>query len=200
MRLTPEQREEAIVFIVVAVLIALFAVFFGDATAAEPPREARAYQRDLTRNARHVWGLDAPVATFAAQIHQESGWRPDAVSRVGAKGMAQFMPSTAAWWCDLNNMDAGSCQPTHPIWAIRALVGYDRWLWERIQERPCARMQLALRAYNGGLGYVQREQRTGRPCEAFRAAWACRENLAYPARIVGRLQPLYLAWGRGVCA
>lgn len=31
------------------------------------------YRRDLTRSARLVWGLDAPVATVAAQIHQESG-------------------------------------------------------------------------------------------------------------------------------
>lgn len=31
------------------------------------------YRRDLTRSARLVWGLDAPVATMAAQIHQESG-------------------------------------------------------------------------------------------------------------------------------
>ncbi|WZB64465.1 lytic transglycosylase domain-containing protein [Achromobacter xylosoxidans] len=46
--------------------------------------------------------MDAPVSTFAAQIHQESAWRPGAVSAVGAQGMAQFMPATSSWIAGLS--------------------------------------------------------------------------------------------------
>src|SRR5688572_15590130 len=49
---------------------------------AQIPPDAKRYKRDLIRNARAIWGLDAPTSTFAAQIHQESGWRVDAKSPV----------------------------------------------------------------------------------------------------------------------
>lgn len=181
---------------VVLLLLPLAAVF-----AADVPREAMRYQRDLTRNARLAWGLDAPVATFAAQIHQESLWDANAVSHVGAQGMAQFMPATARWWCEINKLSSAECQPRNPAWAMRALVGYDKWLWDRIpgESGRCERMALTLRAYNGGLGYVQKELRTGKPCLAFRAGWACRENLGYPRRILVKLEPVYAQWGGAVC-
>ena len=51
------------------------------------PTQAERYRALLIREARVVWGMDAPVATFAAQIHQESMWRADAVSRAGAQGL-----------------------------------------------------------------------------------------------------------------
>lgn len=177
-------------------LIAPVAAVAADAA----PREAARYRGELIRNARLAWGLNAPVATFAAQIHQESGWNPRAVSRVGARGMAQFMPATAAWWC--NRTREAACTPENPAWAMRALTGYDRWLWDRVAEAggECERMRATLRSYNGGLGWVQREMRSGRPCEAFRSAANCAENLGYPRRIVDVIQPRYSGWGRGVCA
>ena len=58
----------------------------------KPPQAALKYRAELTRLAHSGWGLDAPVPMFAAQIHQESGWNPEAVSRVGAKGMPSIKP------------------------------------------------------------------------------------------------------------
>ena len=182
------------------------------ACAAEVPRAALKHRSDLIRIAHAEWGLDAPVAAFAAQIHQESGWNPDAVSKVGAKGMAQFMPATAQWWCELNGLDVIECQPTNPVWAMRALVGYDRWLFERV--RGLSEFDLlwaSLRAYNGGLGHWLKEAATVRSeqdrasidaaCgKARRHPSFCPENLGYPRRILIILQPRYLNWGRGVSA
>lgn len=37
------------------------------------PAQANIYRAQLMREARAAWGLEAPVALFAAQIHQESG-------------------------------------------------------------------------------------------------------------------------------
>ncbi len=131
----------------------------SSARAAETiPADAARYRADLTRCARLAWGLEAPVATFAAQLHQESRWRPNAKSPVGAQGMAQFMPGTARWIATAVPDLAGN-QPYNPGWALRALTAYDRWLWDRVEARtPCERMAMALSAYNGGLGWIARDK------------------------------------------
>lgn len=179
---------------------------------AQVPAAAQQHRALLVRSAHAVWGLDAPVAVFAAQVHQESGWRTDAVSQVGARGLAQFMPATAAWWCEFINVSKADCQPHNPAWALRALVGYDKYLYDRTPTRYSAydRMWVALRGYNGGLGHWQREaaasgaaqptrQQVDAACgKARRAAVHCRENLGYPRRILVELQPRYLGWGPGL--
>ena len=73
-----------------------FVVFFAANSFAQIPSAANRWRADLTRAAHAQWGLDAPIAALAAQIHQESHWKSNAVSRVGAIGMAQFMPGTAS--------------------------------------------------------------------------------------------------------
>ncbi len=191
---------------VLAWLGLLWAVLPGGAHAQVPPAAA-AHRATLTRAAHSQWGLDAPLPALAAQVHQESGWNAMATSPVGAQGLAQFMPATATWWCELNGMRPADCQPRNPAWALRALVGYDKWLYDRTPLRYSTRdrMWVALRAYNGGLGHWQAEARLahGSTREAVdaacglarRAALHCSENLGYPARILGVLQPRYATWG-----
>src|SRR5450830_1352435 len=95
-------------------------------------REAQQHRLTLKREAQLAWGLGAPVATFAAQVHQESRWRVAARSPVGAVGLAQFMPSTSNWIGGLY-ASLGDRAPTNPVWALRALVTYDKWLADRIK-------------------------------------------------------------------
>jgi hypothetical protein len=185
-----------------------------------PPQAAARYRSELTRAAHSQWGLDAPVALLAAQVHQESGWNPQAVSRVGAAGLAQFMPATATWWCGRAGTAAADCTPTNPAWALRAMVGYDRYLWGQLAsagDAP-ARWWATLRSYNGGLGHWQTEARValrtaGAPTQpstqpaidaacglARRHRSHCPENLGYPHRIMVVLQPRYQTWGAMVAA
>jgi soluble lytic murein transglycosylase-like protein len=96
--------------------------------AAAPPIAALAYRDELIRTAHAVWGINAPVAVFGAQIHQESGWRHDAVSPVGALGLAQFMPATAKWIAQIDPALVEG-QPYNPGWAMRAMVVYDQNLY-----------------------------------------------------------------------
>lgn len=196
--------------LVLLMIIGAMLAMLSRPACAQVPTVANKYRADLVRISHAEWGLDAPVAVFAAQIHQESGWNPAAVSRVGARGMAQFMPATAKWWCDLHGLSALDCQPSNPVWAMRSLVGYDRWLFERVRgESEFDRLWAALRSYNGGLGHWQAEAATVRPLkgrESIDAACGsarrhishCRENLGYPQRILIVLQPRYAGWGRGV--
>lgn len=179
---------------------------------AQVPAAAQQHRALLVRTTNATWGLGAPVAVFAAQVHQESAWKPEAVSRVGARGLAQFMPATANWWCELNQLAPTNCQPHNTAWALRALVGYDKYLYDRTPTRYSAydRMWVALRGYNGGLGHWQREAAVSGAAQptrsqvdaacgkARRAAVHCRENLGYPQRILVELQPRYLSWGPGL--
>ena len=192
----------------------LLAGLAGQAHAQQPglqiPHRAHQYRRELVRQAHAQWGLQAPIAVLAAQVHQESAWRPEAVSRVGARGLAQFMPATARWWCQREGID--ECLPHNPTWALRALVGYDKWLYDRAPAHytPRDRMWVALRGYNGGLGHWQREAASAGLAQpsrtqvdaacgkARRAAVHCKENLGYPHRILVVLQPRYAAWGPGL--
>lgn len=213
------QQERRLLWCVRAVLGAYLAgllgmlVYLGTAwlapAHAQVPHVAARYKLTLLREAHSQWGLDAPVAAFAAQIHQESAWNPEALSRVGAQGLAQFMPATATWWCERGRVSLVDCSPRNPAWALRAMVGYDRWLYERTPQRytPHERLWVALRAYNGGLGHWQAEaaaagfaqptlSQVDAACgKARRAVVHCRENLGYPRRILVDLQPRYAGWG-----
>ena len=199
------------------VLLALW--LFGGvpvAHAAETtiPRAAQQYRAQLTREARAVWGMDAPVSVFAAQIHTESWWRNDTVSGVGAQGLAQFMPATAKWLPTVAP-ETGTPAPFNPAWSLRACVTYDRYLWERTDGvNDFERMAFTLSAYNGGAGWVNRDKKLARqrgldPGRWFgsvatvnagrnKAAW--KENRNYPRLILQVRQYAYIkaGWGPGV--
>lgn len=202
-------------------IVLILAVLAPSLAHAGIPHDAYRHRAELTRNARLVWGLDAPVATFAAQIHQESRWRADAKSAVGARGMAQFMPATASWINGAypalkdNGLELGAV-PENPAWAIRALATYDKYLYDRVKaSNACERMAKALSGYNGGLGWVYRDEKLAAangddPLKWFghverfnagrnRSAWT--ENRGYPRIILTRFEPLYIrsGWGEGVC-
>jgi soluble lytic murein transglycosylase-like protein len=180
-----------------------------EASPASVPRAALPFRAGLIRTARAVWGMQAPIAAFAGQLHQESGWRPDAVSKAGAAGLAQFMPATSKWIAGLDP-ELKENQPFNTAWAMRALVTYDLWLFDRTPAGYSRRdrMWVALRAYNGGLGHWQAEARNAAsPARADvdaacgtakRARSHCKENLGYPERILVALQPRYASWGAGV--
>ena len=188
----------------------------GAAVAAPTiPQDAYRYRALLIRSARVVWGMDAPTATLAAQVHQESRWQPGAVSPVGARGLTQFMPATSAWIAGLYPELAGN-EPHNPAWALQAQARYMYWLWARVKAAdPCQRMAKALSAYNGGLGWVQRDERLAAQRGIDPAQWwdgvetvnagrskaAKAENQQYPRKILLQLEPAYIStgWGLGVC-
>lgn len=172
------------------------------------------YQRSLTREARAVYGLNAPIATFAAQIHQESGWDATAVSYVGATGMAQFMPKTAKGISE-DFPELGPASPTDPEWSMRAMVRYMKQINDGLTAADeCSLHAFALSGYNGGPGWVLRDKRLAKTAgldpeiwwsnvelvNAGRSAAAFKENRGYPQRIIKNIQSRYASWGRGVCS
>jgi hypothetical protein len=86
---------------------------------------------------------DLPTPLFKRLIWQESRFRSDVVSPVGAKGIAQFMPGTAA--------ERGLKNPFDPFQALPASAAFLRDLVEQF-----GNFGLAAAAYNGGPGRVSR--------------------------------------------
>lgn len=207
---------EVLKWLGIAILAAfILAQFVGKADAATTiPKRAEQYRPALIRAAHATWGLDAPVAVFAAQIHTESRWNPEAKSHVGALGLAQFMPATAKWIPDIDPALAPPA-PRNPGWSIRAMLRYDLWLFQRARgSNEYERMAFALSGYNGGEGWVNRDKRlaaqkgldSGRwfghveTVNAGRSAPNWRENRAYPRQILTEHQFAYErdGWGKSL--
>lgn len=94
----------------------------------------------------------------AAIIQGESGWRPDAVSKVGAVGLMQVLPATAD---DLRgrvatDFSVAAVELTDPATNIEYGTAYMRLLVERYHE-----IEPALAAYNAGMSNVDVWMRRG---------------------------------------
>lgn len=189
--------------------------------SAQIPQNAYRWRRTLRKEVNAVFGPDYPISIFAAQIHQESYWNEKARSPFAA-GLGQQTPQTEKW---LNNMfselRAIGGGALNGKWSIRALVQYDFWLKPRTdptgryapkKDKKCnckdssrdwwARI---LAAYNGGLGWVQKETLKAKQlydcdtscyftctqlaCE--RAEANCEESWSYVERILFLHRPKY---------
>ena len=206
-------------FLLIVALAAIIALSSPkEASARSVPQVATQHRLILVAEARRHWGITAPVALFAAQIHQESSWREDARSKY-AIGMAQFTPPTAADMDRWYKSQLGNLARYSPLWSIRALVLYDGRIYRLLepygQDLPeCDRFAMMLSGYNGGPTWLKRDRqltadRGDNPDRWWdsverhsnRATWAIEENRDYPRRIIYRHQHIYHeAWGgKWVC-
>ncbi|MBI3705112.1 MAG: lytic transglycosylase domain-containing protein [Rhizobiales bacterium] len=128
---------------------------------------------------------DLPVPFFIRLLFQESGFKPDVVSRAGAQGVAQFMPATAA--------SVGLRNPFDPIEAIPASARLLRSLFQQF-----GNLGLAAAAYNAGpkrieawltkKGKLPQETQgyvkiiTGRPAENWKAVETGTPEIRLPRR------------------
>lgn len=182
----------------------------------EIPAAAVVYRAALLRAWEHYFDLAEPAAIGLGQVHQESRWKADARSPVGASGLGQFMPATAEWIHGMLPADIrAACPvksgcPNDPGWAIAALARFDYWLWSRSTWTATSedRWGASLAGYNAGAGWVSRERAAcaARPgCDAsrwfghidtvcLRAPVNCRETTHYADVILHRWAPLYDTW------
>jgi soluble lytic murein transglycosylase-like protein len=116
--------------------------------------------REAIAGAAQRWNV--PAALLAAQLMAESNFNPFAVSPVGAAGIAQFMPATAAAYGLDDPFDAGA--------AIEAQAHLMADLLGQFGDAS-----LALAAYNAGPAAV----------EACGCIPSYPETQAYVARILG---------------
>jgi soluble lytic murein transglycosylase-like protein len=132
---------------------------------ADPARHAAGIPpRYAAKIAELAARFDLSPALLEAVVWQESRWRENAVSPVGARGLAQLMPGTARY------LGVNSADP------FQNLEGGARYLREQL-DRFDGDLEKALAAYNAGPGRVERAR--GIP--------NIRETRHYVAAIIGRL-------------
>jgi soluble lytic murein transglycosylase-like protein len=140
-------------------------VALPDSVIADPARNAAAVPpRYAAKIAELSARFDLSPSLLEALVWQESRWRENAVSPVGARGLAQLMPGTARY------LGVDSTDP------FQNLEGGARYLREQL-DRFDGNLEKALAAYNAGPGRVERAG--GIP--------NIRETRQYVAAIMGRL-------------
>lgn len=140
-------------------------VVLPDGVIADPARHAAGVpSRYSAKIAELAARFDLSPSLLEALVWQESRWREDAVSPVGARGLAQLMPGTARYL---------GVDPHDPF---ANLEGGARYLREQF-DRFDGDLEKALAAYNAGPGRVERAGGIPR----------IRETQNYVAAIIGRL-------------
>lgn len=134
-------------------------------TPCDQPGFPARYDAMIQSAVEHHWPVEARPywCRYKSQLVEESGLRPGAVSPVGARGLAQFMPRT---WADVRRsarLDP-TATPHDARAAIRAGAWYTGWIrsrWSEPRGERC-RQDLVAASYNSGLGHQVRAQRLAR--------------------------------------
>jgi len=106
------------------------------------------YESAINEHARRL-GVAADLVRAVIQV--ESAFNPKAVSDKGAMGLMQLMPATAR--------ELGVTDPFNPEQNIRGGVTYLKQLLTRYDQK----VELALAAYNAGIGNVEKHGNTVPP-------------------------------------
>lgn len=114
---------------------------FRAAKPLVPSAKSMLYDGHITEHSRRV-GVSADLVR--AVIQAESAFNPRAVSSKGAMGLMQLMPATA--------VELGVNNPFEPNENIRGGVVYLKRLLDRYDQK----VDLALAAYNAGMGNVDK--------------------------------------------
>lgn len=115
--------------------------------------EKNAYRRDFGEYVSvyaHKYGV--PETLIFAVIRTESSFDSGAVSRVGAVGLMQLMPETFEWLTDeilFEHLESGM------LYDPETNIRYGTYYLSRLYDRY-GRWDLALAAYNGGPGNVDK--------------------------------------------
>jgi hypothetical protein len=108
-----------------------------------PLEKAQAYARSVMADA---WRTHLDPRFIMSIVTVESRWRANAVSRVGARGLGQLMPATAA------TLGVNAWNPAENL---RGTSNYLKTLMDRFAGKPNA-MRLAIAGYNAGPKAVER--------------------------------------------
>ncbi|MFV0561906.1 transglycosylase SLT domain-containing protein [Malaciobacter mytili] len=151
------------------------------------------YDAQIQKSVKLYWADFEEWKYWKAQLYQESRLKSDAVSPVGAMGLAQFMPRT--WKQISKELDYPVYSNAFiPSYAIYAGAYYMRklrngWSWNR---PVIEKNKLAQASYNAGMGSILKAQKKCgnaklwddiKPCLKEVTGHHCKETITYVERI-----------------
>ena len=143
------RKKNLVVTVVCVIAAALILGFIYDAviTAVERSEHPLSYSAEV-KNASQKYGV--PEALIYTIIKSESGFDPNAISKVGAVGLMQLMPSTFE---DLTENFLGENLPESALYDPATNISYGvyylSWLYSKFEN-----WETVTAAYNIGLGTV----------------------------------------------
>jgi soluble lytic murein transglycosylase len=141
------------------------------------------YPVDYAPTIRALAGAQGlPSELVLAMIHQESGFDPGAVSRSGARGLMQIMPTTGRELARRLGLRYSAARLNEPEYSIRLGTTYFRQVLGMFDDN----VELALAGYNGGPYRIRRlwQARGDTELDAFLEGLALDEPKTYVKRIL----------------
>ncbi len=119
----------------------------------------------------HAKKLDWNWMLLASQAFQESSFNPEAVSKQGARGLMQIMPSTG--------LEFGSRNLDDPAESIRISTLFLKKLYKSFAYVPdlTERLKFTLAAYNAGKGHVEDARRLAKKYGEDSYVWTAQTEL-----------------------
>ncbi len=139
------------------------------------------YDHLFKKYSKRFFGVAYDWRVFKAQAMAESNLRPEAESRVGARGLMQLMPGTFG---EIQTKNPELQSIDDPEWNIAAGICYDRKLWRLWAEHPTDddRRNFMFGSYNAGRGTLLRAQSTARQRNLDHRSWHCIAEIASEVR------------------
>ncbi len=137
------------------------------------------YKKQIS-NAAKESGLRQEL--IAAVIHAESGFNPQAVSKKGAVGLMQLMPSTAKWCAQQTGKEYSLQMLYEPEYNVSLGAYYLAYLLDKFGSE-----RAALAAYNAGEGNVRRWKEEGLKEIPFRETKKYVQKVTYSTAIYERI-------------
>lgn len=158
---TPFSSDDTVIvaIILVAILaIALFGLYSAQKNPEQPPTpsvttttgdgvECPTVYEEYVEKAAADYGIEKE--RIYAVMRVESGFKPEAVSRSGARGLTQMLPSTYEELCKKRGVKYNPNDLFKPEISIDFGMYYLKWLYDYFGDWDLAHM-----AYNAGIGTV----------------------------------------------
>lgn len=135
------------------------------------------YDETFRKYSKRFFGPGFDWRYFKAQGIAESGLDSAAVSRVGARGIMQLMPST---YQRIQTARPEFGRIDDPEWNIAAGIMHDRYLWHLWREHEIVeqRCNFMFGSYNAGEGPIKRAHRMALASKLDGTSWTSIETVA----------------------
>jgi len=136
------------------------------------------YDDTFKKYSKRFFGPGFDWKLFKAQGVAESQLTPDAVSKVGARGIMQLMPST---FKEVQSKNPDFITVEDPDWNIGAGIYYDRTLytsWKEIED-DAEKFSFTFGSYNAGKGTIMKAQDKAKVDSLDHTSWESISNVAH---------------------